>query len=108
MMGRKVHIFGDKGIPLGCIVDEETSEVLAYGQGSTFSKAGLQGIASPLFSYTALFDADAEEGHGPFEIEVYAVDLDAALLWLREHYIGRITLFVDPAPMYLGKFDLAS
>lgn len=96
------------GLPLGCILDEDASAgptVVAYGEGGTFSAAGLRIVATQMQSYLAYFEEDDDNSGYNEPIRVKATDMQAALMWLREHYHGEFTLYVQPASTYLGEFQ---
>ena len=104
-MERRIHEFGDAGIPLGCVIDKETGDVLAYGKGDTFSKEGLQRLAEGTLTYTAVFMDENEDSP---EVEVHATDVRSALMWLRRHFSGEVALFVRPTPVYLGEYGVGT
>lgn len=90
------------GIPLGCILDlDGTPTIVAYGQGGTFSAMGLSIVATNMQPYLAYFDEDVDNE----PIRLQATDMQATLMWLREHYHGSFALYVQPASTYLGEFD---
>lgn len=114
------------GLPLGCVLEtdgpngpciitdaegenpddctthehEGGPRVVAFGQGSTFSKAGLEIIAPTLMTFVANFGDNCEEPE-----EIRATDIRAALQWLRRHYCGSFNLHVEGASIYLGEFE---
>ena len=91
------------GLPLGCILEKGVTgpTVVAYGEGGTFSIDGLDLLDASLRSYKAYFDED-ETGEPAV---VQALDIEAALMWLREAYHGSFTLHVDAGSVYLGEFN---
>ena len=106
-----VHSIGsmpkEASIPLGCVLDKDTPLgpmiVVAYGQGGTFNEAGLGILAHEMRPYVAyMHNGDADDNE---PIRLRAIDINAALMWLREHYHGSFALYVQPASTYLGEFD---
>ena len=91
------------GLPLGCILEKGVTgpTVVAYGEGGTFSIDGLDLLNASLRSYTAYFDDHEDDDPAV----VQALDVEAALMWLREAYHGSFTLHVDAGSVYLGEFD---
>ena len=91
------------GLPLGCILDTGVTgpTVVAYGESGTFSAEGLDLLDASLRSYTAYFDENAIEE----PTVVQAIDMEAALMWLREAYQGSFSLHVDAGSVYLGEFN---
>lgn len=104
-----VHSIGSMpegaSIPLGCVLDNDRvlvgPTVVAYGEGGTFNLAGLRIVATQMQPYLAYF----EEDNGNEPIRLRATDIQAALMWLREHYHGEFALYVQPASTYLGEFQ---
>ncbi len=86
------------GLPLGCVLETEGPRVVAFGPGSSFSKAGLRIIDAPL-TFVAHFGDDCE-----VPVEVRAKDIQAATKWLRRHFCGSFSLYVEAANSYLGEF----
>ena len=92
------------GIPLGCVLETDGPTVIAYGKGGTFSAAGLDIVDASLRTYVAYFGDDfASSFDAP--VSVQAIDIQAALMWLREHHHGSFSLFVEAASSYLGEFN---
>ncbi len=93
------------GLPLGCVLDNIPfvgPMVVAYGEGGTFSAAGLRIVpGDAMHSYLAYFEDDPENE----PVRVRAIDLNAALMWYRENYDnGEFSLYVVPASTHLGVF----
>lgn len=96
------------GLPLGCVLEtpqpeadtlsEQLGAVVAYGEGATFSgHTAIWWRHGAFRKYTV--------GHSTDPITVHAVDVEAALMWLRHHYVGPFEFWVHPAPVYLGEFE---
>lgn len=75
--------------------------MVAYGQGDTFSSNGLAHIAPDMCEYTAYFHA--AEDNTP--VHLRAVDINAATMWLRAHFIGPFHLAIRPRTVLLGHFE---
>ncbi len=98
------------GIPLGCVLEADHGQyrVVAYGKGSTWSGAGLNICAPTMNEYEAIFShgAGPEEDEGESLIELQATDIQAALQWVEEHFIGPFSLYVvQPRAIFLGEFS---
>lgn len=93
------------GLPLGCVLDNDkrNEHVVAYGPGSSWGRAGVEFECEGMLSYTAYLPPD-DPDEGPQKIELHAVDMPAALMWLKAHFRGPFVLYVNPAPIYLGEF----
>lgn len=94
------------GVPLGSILertDDKNYQIVAYGQGGTWSQKGLQLCARDLHKFTATFMGDDEDDDGG-QVKVFATDIPAVLTYLRQHFVSAFGLFVDPAPVFLGEF----
>lgn len=100
---RRIHEYGDEGIPFGSVVGEG-GELLATPPGGTFSEAGIKRIAHPQRAYCAVYEAPGDDGKQP-EVVVRAYDLNAALMCLRHLYTGSFVLWADADPVYLGEFE---
>jgi hypothetical protein len=86
-------------VPLGCVLDDELGKVVAYGAGGTFSTKGMLQVAFDLHTFEAYLPGDDES------ITVRAVDLEAALQWLRSHHMGAYEVYVQPPSVFLGTFE---
>ena len=99
------------GLPLDCILETDVAgppTVVAYGEGGTFSIDGLDLLDASLRTYTAYFDSPmfaAYESEPDEPVVVQALDIEAALMWLREKYHGSFSLHVEAASVYLGEFN---
>ena len=91
------------GLPLGCILETDVTgpTVVAYEEGGTFNAEGLDLLDASLRSYRAYFDKNETDE----PIVVQALDVEAALMWLREKYHGSFTLHVEAGSVYLGEFN---
>jgi hypothetical protein len=86
----------DLGIPLDSVVevDEETGAVvvIAYEQGGTFSKNGLNHIANGMQTFKAFsedYDYDGEI------VVIRATGVKAAITCLQNKYVGKWRLYVE-------------
>ena len=94
------------GLPLGCVLEPDVEgppTVVAYEEGGTFSAEGLKILANHMNTYVAYFE-DEENTCDNEPILIRAIDLQAALMWYREHYGREFALYVVPAKTYLGEF----
>lgn len=83
-------------VPLGCVLEDDVI-VVAYGEGGTFNEYGLSCISPDLQVFIV--------GVGEESVKVYAEDVGAALLWLRDHYCGPYDISIEPANVFVGTFD---
>ncbi len=94
---------GKASIPLGCVLDKDGPTVVAYGEGGTFSAKGLRIVATNMSRYVAYFADDVDNE----PVNVQALDLQAALMWLRNDSEGEFSLYVIPASTHLGIFNVS-
>ena len=88
----------EASVPLGCVIEDETM-VVAYGEGGTFNEYGLDCISPDLQVFIV------EVGGVEESVKVYAEDVGAALLWLRDRYHGPYDISVEPVNVFVGTFD---
>jgi hypothetical protein len=96
---KSVHKYGDLGIPLDSVIDVgDEIQCVAYGEGGTFSRDGLNLLHPDMNKYLAQLESGDT-------IEVFAADVSATVMYMRHHYQGKFDLMVTvKQAIFLGAF----
>lgn len=85
----------------GCVIQQD-DQVIAWQVGHTFSTEGLCMCATQVLTYRAYFPEGDDVS--PLQVELRAVDVDAALMLLHKHYEGDFALYVVPNTVFIGEY----